>query len=375
MKKNKILFLINTLTGGGAEKVLVDVVNNIDTEKNVITVQTVADDGIYKDALKENINYKTIIKFKNPFLKKLFTYVINFIVPPKITYKIFIKCDYDYEVAFLEGIPTKLLSCSTNEKSKKISWVHTDLFNNFLGHEKLFKSFETYIECYRKYDEIICVSESVKQGFLKKFGNFENLKVIYNPCDDKKILECSLENQTIIPNDNVFKIVTVGRLCEQKGYDRLLRIHNKLIHEEYFHKLYILGEGNKRTELEQYIADNNLSETVNLLGFHKNPYKYMKACDLFVCSSYAEGYSTAVTEALILKIPVVSTNCSGAEELLEYGKYGIVTSNSEEELYNGIKSILADKNLYLKYKNMAVERSNDFKLEKFIKIIEKNFIK
>ncbi len=371
--KIKLLFFINTLSGGGAEKVLVDIVNNLDKEKFDITLLTLVDDGIHKKNLSSDVHYKSIVKVKNGILKKIWQYFLNFVLPPKIIYNIFIKSDYDYEVAFLEGIPTKILSYSTNKNSKKFAWVHTNLFTNFAGHNKIFKNFDDYVACYKRYDKIFCVSEGVKDGFFKRFGIKNNTEVIFNPYDDEKIVELSDEGQCEISVDDIFKIVTVGRLCEQKGYERLIEIYNRLIKEKYHCHLYILGEGAKRLVLEKYINENNLQDSVTLLGFKKNPYKYIKACDLFVCSSFAEGFSTAVAESIILGVPVISTNVSGAKEILGNSEFGLVTENNAEALYTGLKELLSKKEKYDFYKIKAAERASYFKLENSIKNIENIF--
>ncbi len=373
MSKKRLLFFINTLSGGGAEKVLIDTVNNMDKQKFDITLQTIIDYGIHKEKLNKDVNYKSIIKTKNPFIQKVLSYLINFVIPPQITYNLFIKSNYDYEIAYLEGIPTKILSYSNNKKSQKYSWVHIDLYNNFAGHEKIFKDFNNYIKCYQRYNKIICVSNGVKEGFIKRFNIEKNVDVVYNIYNDKKIKKLSTERQQEIPDDNTFKIITSGRLCEQKGYERLLEIHNQLISEGYKYHLYILGEGKKRPVLEKYIKDNKLEDSVTLLGFQVNPYKYINACDLFVCSSYAEGFSTVVVESVILGIPVVSTDVSGAKEILGNSEYGLVVDNDKESLYNGLVSILSDNNVYNYYIKKVKELSGDFDLEKAIKTMENLF--
>ena len=159
MKKNKILFLINTLSSGGAEKALVDIVNNLDNNKFDITVQTIFNEGPYIKDLNKNINYKTILKNTNTkignILKKV---LVKYIKKSKciLLYNIFIKRDYDIEVSFLEGIPTKILGGKRDKNIKKITWVHTDMFENFEA-QNFFKNFNNHKECYLNFNKIICV--------------------------------------------------------------------------------------------------------------------------------------------------------------------------------------------------------------------------
>ena len=214
------------------------------------------------------------------------------------------------------------------------------------------------------------MAESVKLAFTKKFGITDNLHVKYNPVDRKNILLKSKETLNFELNDDTFKLVTVGRLENQKGYDRLLEIVSKLKNDGFQFELWIIGEGSQRTDLEDYIKSNTLEAYVKLLGFQKNPYKFISKADAFVCSSRSEGYSTVVTEALILGKPVVATNCSGMTELLGDNEYGLITKNNTEDLYAGLKHFLEDKELQLHYTNKSEERSKDFDIRKTIQNIE-----
>lgn len=374
MKKNKILFLINTLQGGGAEKVLIDIVNMLSKDHFNITVQTILNSGVYKEALGTHVRYTSIVKSKNKFLTKTFSYLVQFVLPPKLVYRLFVRDEYDFEVAFLEGVPAKILSGSYNKKSKKYAWIHTDMYAHFDAHRKVYKKIEQHKKMYSFFDKIICVSKGAKEGFIKQFGINENIEVIYNVYNDKNIIASAKEKQDIIVRDDIFKVISVGRLCKVKGFDRLLRVHKRLITEGLFHRLYIVGEGYQRQELENYIQDNDLQESVTLIGFDKNPYKYMSACDLFVCSSWAEGFSTVVSEAMILGIPVVGTDVAGIEEQIYANDIsGIVVENSEEGIYEGLKTMLTQKEKYDMCVNGAKKRAETLKMEILLQPIEKLF--
>ncbi|MPN57198.1 N-acetylgalactosamine-N,N'-diacetylbacillosaminyl-diphospho-undecaprenol 4-alpha-N-acetylgalactosaminyltransferase [bioreactor metagenome] len=126
--------------------------------------------------------------------------------------------------------------------------------------------------------------------------------------------------------------------------------------------------------MEKRIKELGVESTFKLLGFHKNPYKFVSKSDLYVCSSFREGFSTAVTEALVLGIPVVSTNCSGANELLgENNEFGIVTENSTEGLYEGIREMLRNPAKLSHYKMQAKARGALFSKEKTVKAVENLF--
>ena len=150
-----------------------------------------------------------------------------------------------------------------------------------------------------------------------------------------------------------------------------MKIHKKLLDNGIKNHVYILGIGEEQEKYEKYLRDNHLEDTFTFLGFRDNPYKYVKNADLYVCSSRREGFSTAVTEALIVGTPVVSTNCSGAYELLgDNNEYGIVTENNEDALYEGIKKILTKENLLQHYKEQAKVRGQRFSTEKTVKAVE-----
>lgn len=369
----KILFLIETMNGGGAERVLTDLVNNLDPQKYDITIQTIWNEGLYLNQLNSNIHHKSVLKSKLSDRTSFFLSILYFIIlSPKWVYNKFIKDEYDIEIAFLEGISTKYIGASTNKKAKKYTWVHIDLFN-FFYIKNIFFSTKKAKKCYCKFDKILCVSNTVKSNFYKRFGLKENVEVVYNVVDDQSIVEKAqqIPEDLSKDTDNRFKMITIGRLTKQKGYDRLLRVHSKLIEDGFDYTLWIIGEGEDRGDLESIIKDKGIQDSTKLLGFKSNPYPYIKYCDLFVCSSLAEGFSTVATESTILGVPIVTTACSGMKELLGDSEYGLIVDNNELALYEGLKEILTNTSLYEHYKIKATERSSYFKKEKRICEIEK----
>lgn len=170
----KILFLIPNLMHGGAEKVLVNLVNNMSKDKYEITVQTLFDEGIHKKNLKSHIRYKS--NFKKTF--KGYTTIMK-LFSPEFLYKQLIGEEYDIVVAYLEGAVARILSGCPYSNTKKVSWIHIEQENqeNF-AH--CFKSFEEAKECYNAFDKIICVSQTVADDFRKISGYEKQLSVLYN---------------------------------------------------------------------------------------------------------------------------------------------------------------------------------------------------
>ena len=133
---------------------------------------------------------------------------------------------------------------------------------------------------------------------------------------------------------------------------------------------YILGEGSERQKLERYIREHHLEDTFTLLGYQTNPYKYVANCDVFLCASTAEGFSTAATEALIVGTAVCTVEVSGMKEMLgEHNEYGIVTENNEEALYQGTKYLLTEPGLLNHYKAQATIRGKDFSTENTVRAV------
>ena len=314
-----------------------------------------------KNAGKNNINI-TLFKLKHHLIYKW--------LPLSLVYRFFIPKGNDIEIAYIEGFTTKLLSESTNKKAKKYAWVHCNIQ---IDHwtKKVYKNETQESDCYKKYNKIIAVAQSVEEAIKNTFPeNAHKVETIYNPIDEQAILNLGKERIEYPKKDDKIRLVTVGRIVSQKGYDRLVRIIKRLKEDGFNHELWIIGTGTQINKIKQFITNNSLEEYIKLLGFQSNPYKYLSKGDLFVCSSRSEGYSTAVTEALILGLPIVTTDCSGMKELLKNGECGIITPNDEDSLYLGIKKILSNKNLLDYYKIKSEERGKDFSVKKLITPIE-----
>ena len=362
----KILFLIHDLSVGGAEKVLVNLVNNMDASKFDITVMTLFDVGVNKQFLAPHIHYKRCFKRMirgNSHLMKLLS--------PRQLHDWLIKEKYDIEVSYLEGPSARIISGCPYKDTKLVSWIHVEQFNTEIS-SKSFRNYKESNTCYRKFNQVVCVSDAVRKDFCSLYPEVRDVCVLYNTNESAKILKMSSEAvEEIVSDKETIKLVGVGKVLPNKGFDRLARIHKYLLDEGFKIHTYILGVGSQQEEIQQYLEKNCLVETFTFLGYQTNPYKYVAKCDLFVCASYAEGFSTASTEALIVGTPVCTTEVAGMKEMLgENNEYGIVTENSEEALYQGIKSLLGNPELFEHYRKMAGERGKEFSTEKTVKAVE-----
>ena len=348
MQKKKILFLIHDLGQGGAEKVLVNLVNNINRNEFDISVTVLFGGGINEQFLKPDIKFKAVWPKMIPGNSKLMK-----LVSPKQLHKIVVKENYDIEVSYLEGPSARVISGCQNKNTKLISWIHGEQ-KSLKKVSESFRSKKEAKKCYEKFDQTICVSETVKKDFCKLLNYQRPCCVLYNTVESNKIIEKSKEPVPELESDKFFKLIAVGSLKTIKGYNRLLHIIFRLKQENKKIRLYVLGIGPQEKELKEYVEKKGLKENIIFLGYQTNPYKYVAKSELFVCSSFAEGFSTAATEALIVGTPVCTVNVSGMKEMLgEDNEYGIVTENSEEALYEGIKNIVDDPKKLKHYKRMA----------------------
>lgn len=342
--RTKVLFVIESFAGGGAEKVLATLVRLIDKERFYVSVCTVVDTGVYADEVKKHVDAYTSIlgdPARMGFVRKLWYKImyklVYHVLPMRWIYTLFVPHHADVEVAFIEGFVTRLIADSSNAHAKKLAWIHVDL-----GHTRwttsVYRGHEHEVRCYQHFNTVIGVSDEVTCVAMRLFHPRHAI-TLYNPIDRREIWDKSSVDFEL-PTPSGFRIVSLGRYVEQKSYMRLLRVVNYLHKENYPVELWLLGEGEDRANYEKYISENELDNVVTLWGFQRNPYPYIKASTLYVCSSEYEGYSTAVHESLIVGSPVVSTDVSGADELLHHGACGLITANDEDALYEGIKSLL-----------------------------------
>lgn len=351
----KILFLIHDLGHGGAEKVLVNLVNHMDRTKFDITVMALFSGGINEQFLAKDI--RLIHCHGKPMpgnsqLMKLLT--------PERLHRLYIREHYDIEIAYLEGPAVRIVSGCPDPSTKLISWVHCTMHSEkeFSGS---FRSASEARDCYRKFHGSVFVSREVMEVF-QTHCPVENSMVLYNTNESDKILAMAKEPVTecVFRTDEV-KLIGVGKIEKVKGFDRLARIHKRLRSEGYPVHTYILGDGSRKAEISAFLDAEKLSDSFTFLGYQTNPYKFVKRSDLFVCSSHSEGFSTAATEALIVGTPVVTTLVSGMKEMLgERNEWGIVTENDENALYRGIKALLDDPQQLAHYREKAALRGKDF---------------
>ena len=165
--------------------------------------------------------------------------------------------------------------------------------------------------------------------------------------------------------------VSVGTVFPQKGFDRLLKVHKKLLDEGFKHRIKIIGDGYDFENIKNLKTELGVNETVEMLGFTDNPYPSIKAADFYILSSRYEGFPTVLFEAITLKKKIIATDVSGVQEMLEKGKLGLIVENSEEGIYKGMKKALTEPEFFEQYQENLKEYKMPFNLENSVnKIME-----
>lgn len=362
----KILFGITSLTIGGAERVLVDLANELCNDYD-ITIFTIYPNGEFEKSLSNKIKLKSLYNKRYNELSK----IQKVFVPLKVwinknqIYNKYIKENFDVEIAFLEGPITRLISVR-NSGTKKVAWIHNDISRVFGNNLK--SKIKRHIDekIYNKFDELVFVSKDNKKSFEKIYkNNAVKKEIIYNYINSENILKKSNDEIPEIFAEDELNFVTVARLVEQKGIDRLIRVHSKLIKENLKHKIWVIGDGPEYKKLESLVDSNNVKDTFKLLGKRENPYPYIKKADYFCLLSYFEGYGMVLEEAKILGKDILITN-TAAREAVEGYEYATIIENNENDIYKVLKEkILKGKDTINKS-----EKTKDYNNEDIIQKIK-----
>ena len=373
----KILFGITSLTLGGAERVLVDLANELCNEYDV-TIFTIYAKGELEKQLNPKIKLKTLYSNSYEELSKIQRKLIaplKVLLGKRTIYCKKIKEDYDVEIAFLEGPITRLFSVE-NKNTRKIAWIHNDISLVFGKgiKSKIKKTLDKKI--YSKYEMLVFVSKDNLKKFRTVYKEIRNKylelvkkDVICNYINQESVLKKAEEKAEIELKKDSMNFVTVARLVEQKGIDRLIEIHNKLIKEGYYHNFYVIGDGVEKEKLQEMVKKYEVEETFHLLGKKENPYPYIKNADYFCLLSRFEGYGMVLEEAKILNKPILITD-TAAREAVEKYENSRIFENSEKGIYEGIKKVILDKKANFGSSKEIEKYDNSKIIEKVIKIIE-----
>ncbi|WP_294251005.1 glycosyltransferase [uncultured Chryseobacterium sp.] len=374
--KKKMLIRIGSLRHGGAEKVLVTFLKNIPADKYEVDLLINLYSGIYISEIPDWVNVYYLLKGEMittnrpqdiPVKACRVLYQKMFLWFPSLLYRLVLKNKkYDIELAAIHGMYREILS-SPYKDSKKIIWVQNDVFNVKEYTREVIREFF-------KFDKILVISNKLQEEMQKLAVNEKERRSvikIFNPIDKTDTLR---KADAVIDDypftDKLPTFISVGTVYPQKGYDRLLNVHKRLLDEGLRHQLIIIGDGYDLDNIQLQLKKLGVEETAKMLGFRSNPYPYVKKADFYVMSSRHEGFPTIIAETLILGKPVTATDISGIRDLLQDGKLGIVTSNSEDGIYDGMKKFLTDKTLPEYYGRQIQNTEMPFVLEKSVQTLQ-----
>ena len=344
----KLLFVINTLGYGGAERALLNLLGALDPAQYQISLFVLTGQGelihelpayvgilnadyndcsvltkagrthLLRCVLRAGIGKGLLVKRARYLLKNLYRMCREKrIQADKLCWRILAEGapapegEYDLAVAYLEGGATYYVADRVRAK-KKAAFVHIDYVQAGYG-----KALD--LDCYQRMDHIFTVSNEVKEHFLEVYPSYENkVSVFPNLVDQKRVCRLAEEGEGFSDAFHGVRILTVGRLTEQKRYDVAIDAMALLKKTSPVPvRWYVLGEGALREQLERQIQKLGLEKEFHLLGVKANPFPYYRECDLYVHATGYEGKSIAIQEAQILGKPILATDCSGNREQIE----------------------------------------------------------
>ncbi len=395
MKKN-LLFVIDSLVGAGAEKSLITLLSLLDYEKYSVDLRLFAYGELLEELVPKEVNILSPLpytSFSRLNLKKSLYYSfknLNFkMLNSRVKYSLNIRLgkysnaqkarlywenassvieeepkEYDIAISYAQGVPTFYVAGKVKAK-KKFAWVNVSykLDNKEANYQKQF---------YQQFNKIIAVSDSTKDILLETFPYYDNkIEIIYD-INDPQFISCMADlGENYTDNFDGLRILTIGRLAYQKGYDIALHACKKLKEKGIKFKWYVLGKGPLLGEIQHFIKENELSDHFVLLGVTPNPYPFIKNCDIYVQTSRFEGFGLAIAEARMLNIPVVTTRFDAVYNQMVDEKNGLVVDMNGDAICEGILKIIYNKNLKENIIDflMNEKKGNIEELDKFYELI------
>jgi len=374
MKKIRVVFVHYRLVCGGAEQALFDLIQLMDKERFEVTVfvqcpggawdQKFIDAGIrvIYDYSCRRATMNPIVKIGNA-VKKLRT-AEAYRKDGEGLLDVILEEEADIVVSYSAWFADKI---AFTRNGKTVKYIHGDPGTNEVYREEA----QNKQDILKRFDRIVCVSAAAWNSFREISGITDGVQLHYNPIDSESVRSKACE-PVELPVD-VPLICAVGRLSAEKGFERLIVIHKRLLEEGIAHKLVIVGEGPDGEFLRRLVNALEVQDTVILAGYQSNPYPYMKQSRFLVSSSFTEGLPVISMEALCLGIPMVSAVPSIAE-VFDGEMCGIITENDNRSLEAGIRKMLTDEAFYARAREGARRRSAFFDGKRMVKEVEDMFI-
>lgn len=358
----KVLVFVPYLTPGGAERVVINLLKGIATDKfDVFLVIVSKKKAVFVDQIP--LKVRLIDMGKKHAKSSIFAF--SRILRAENPDIILSHMDYGNIITWI---------------ALKLSKVQAELViteHNTLSKTKRSGLFKILMrKVYPRVTQVVAVSTGVAKDLISELRLDSNkVQTIYNPIVDKDLKKCSEQGAYAGLSEGTKPyILAAGRLTEQKDYPTLLKAF-RIVRERINIRLLILGEGHLKEELENLAKRLEVQSDVRFLGFQKNPYVYMRHADLLVLSSAWEGFGNVLVEAMACECPVVSTDCmSGPREILKDGECGLlVPVGDQKALAEAMLRVLTDRKLSKKLKTLGYERAKDFEIEKIAEKYENLF--
>lgn len=393
--KKKLLFVIDSLIIGGAEKSLISLLSMIDSSKYEIDLLLFKKGGDLEKYVPKYVNMLSVpeyfrfinkeklpisknipyfyYRFKTSLSLRLNNYKKNTLHSEQVVFRSLKKIispihkKYDVAIAYSQGMPTYFVANKVTA-SRKLAWINTDYINTLYDKE---------IDCesYKKMHKIIAVSQHIKESVSRIRKEYNNkIDIILDIIDPNMIYKMAEEHVVNEFDKSSVNILTVGRLVTAKSYDTAIEVTRLLKDSGYKVKWFGIGEGPERNRLQELIDKYELNDYFILLGKRLNPYTYMKNCDIYVQTSIKEGFGLTVSEAKILKRPIVCTSFPTAKEIINHNVDGLIVNHDINSIYNGIRRYLDDisfKEKVMKELNSIETYNSVDQLKKFYQLIEK----
>lgn len=362
--KKRILFIDGPLGGGGAERVLIDILRNIDYDKYEVDLALICRGGILMDEVPPQVNIIELwdgysLEYKLAFRTSKWLHS-NFLFSRKMNGKK-LRRDYDIEISFLEGMPLKLGALRTT-KAKKATWVHADLFTHQYEIGQFYPGEE--LRAYNKMDTVVNVSKYCENAFNKRFPDCtSNKSVIYNPIDRVKIEEMAKEDP-ITKEKDFLTIISVGRLTKPKNPKRFLQVAQLAKENSLPLRFKWIGDGELRSEMETLRDEMGLNGYVEFSGFTKNPFPHIKNADIMLVTSDFEGFCLVICEAMCLGTPVISTRTAGPTEIIGNNEFGVLTEFTADSMFEALKHWIENPDERKKIAHKSLSRPDEYSVQK-----------
>lgn len=379
----RILFFNDSLTMGGTEILLVDLLNHLVTKECEVTL--LLPEHSDKDTLLYKVSPAVSIKYIYPdemsySRKKIEENIMIFFPRSFARQKGINETDYDEIVCFKETFFARIFS---KMKIRKILWIHNIIYKRKYEIRSFKERIAVWLNrrhlnvvqnSYNKFDKVICVSDAAKNAYISVLHEGQipkqDIQVLYNAIDLAKVIDKSKEPiEDLSQGTTNFMLIT--RTSPEKRVDRLINAAARLKDDGYDFHIYIIGENLDSQEMIAELSKRDLIDTITLMGRIDNPYPYILQCKWSLCVSERESFSLSLLESMALRTPVITTDCGGPRDIVDNGKYGLLVANSTEGVYEGMKAVLDNPSLSIEYSEHLGEAVSRFDYQGWLSNVDK----